>query len=328
MRLGLAFDLQTNPSDDRQAEFDLPGTIDALERALRSLGHQVLRLGAAADLLAAPWRLRDVDLVFNVAEGGHGRCREAWVPMLLEQWGVPFVGSGPTALALGLDKVMSKRVAAACGVPTPRWVVVGAADPLGLARAAEMPFPLIVKPRAEGSGLGIDRGAVVRDPEALRQRVEWLTQRLGASCLVEEFVPFGELTVFLIGNRPPVALPAIQRPLDPASRLSGHVAGGPAAEWLCPLDLTPALEQAAARAAVAVFEALRCRDLARVDLRVGASGQPVFLEINPLPSFEPDAGLGFAAECLGATYAHLVGEVLRAACARLGLPAAPAAALA
>src|SRR3989338_8007022 len=334
MRIGLTYDLQTNPTDDRQAEFDQPRTIEALEAALQALGHTVIHLGSAEQLAAAPWRLEEVALVFNLAEGSHGRCREAWVPMLLEHWGVPFVGSGSVAQAIGLDKVMSKRLASASGVMTPRWALADTRNPIFARRAGpgmsvvvagagELKFPLIVKPRHEGSGLGIDAGAVVRDLTALARRVEWLTRRLGQPCLVEEFIPFGELTVFLIGNRPPEALPVVQRPIDPDSRLSCHVLGEEARAWLCPVELTPELEAAAAQMAVTMFEALRCRDMARADLRVAEDGRLYFLEINPLPSFDPEGSLGLIAEYLGTTYAELINQVLNAALLRLELPKAP-----
>jgi D-alanine-D-alanine ligase len=321
MRIGLTYDLQLDPTDDRQAEFDQPRTIEALEAALRSLGHTVVHLGNAAQLADAPWRLEGIPLVFNIAEGGYGRCREAWVPMLLEQWGVPFVGSGSVAQALGLDKVMSKRLASASGIATPRWVVADGTNEVSVVRAGELKFPLIVKPRYEGSGLGIDAGAVVHDMAALTRRVEWLTRRLlGQPCLVEEFIPFGELTVFLIGNQPPEALPVVQRPIDPSSRLSCHVLGNDPRAWLCPVELTPQLEAAAAKIGVTMFETLRCRDMARVDLRVAEDGTPYFLEINPLPSFDPEGSLGLIAEYLGTTYTELIKQVLNAARLRLELP--------
>ena len=323
MRIGLTYDLQTDPTDDRQAEFDQPRTIAALEVALQALGHTVVHLGSAEQLAAAPWRLEEVALVFNLAEGSHGRCREAWVPMLLEHWGVPFVGSGSVAQAIGLDKVMSKRLASASGVMTPRWALADTRNPVSIMRAGELKFPLIVKPRHEGSGLGIDAGAVVHDLPSLARRVEWLTRRLGQPCLVEEFIPFGELTVFLIGNRPPEALPVVQRPIDPDSRLSCHVLGEEARAWLCPVELTPELEAAAAQMAVTMFEALRCRDMARVDLRVAEDGRLYFLEINLLPSFDPEGSLGLIAEYLGTTYAELINQVLNAALLRLELPEAP-----
>jgi len=319
MNIGLTYDLQTDPTDERQAEFDPPATIAALERALQTLGHRVRRLGGAGELLADPTRLQQVELVFNIAEGGHGRCREAWVPMLLEQWGIPFVGSGPSAQALGLDKVMSKRLAQASGVATPAFCVVD--HPAKCAQAAALGFPLIVKPRHEGSGMGIDPGAVVQEMAALERRVEWALARLRQPCLVERFIPFGEVTVLLIGNEAPQALPAIQRPLDPVSRLSCHVAGAsPGAGWLCPVELTAELDAEAARMALAMFRALRCRDLARVDLRVDERQHLYFLEINPLPSFDPAGSLGLLAEYLGVSYAQLIGQILAAALRRLELP--------
>ena len=318
MRIGLTYDLQTDAADERQAEFDPPATIAALRGALETLGHQVTPFGGAQDLLSAPQRLEAVELVFNIAEGAHGRCREAWVPMLLEQWGIPFVGSGSAAQALGLDKVMSKRLARASRVVTPGWYAVDRPEQVA---SCPLNFPLIVKPRCEGSALGIDPGAIVHDAISLRRRVEWLMTRLRQPCLIEEFIPFGELTVLLIGNRSPQALPAIQRPLDPSSRLASHAAGRSATRaWLSPVELTPELDAAACRMAAAMFEALRCRDMARVDLRVDEQGRCYFLEINPLPSFDPEGSLGLMAEYLGITYAQVVGQILNAALLRLGFP--------
>ncbi|MBI4343880.1 MAG: D-alanine--D-alanine ligase, partial [Candidatus Omnitrophica bacterium] len=308
--------LQTDPADERQAEFDPPRTLDALEAALQQLGHDVARLGGVAHLLALPQRLRAVDLVWNLAEGDGGRCREAWVPTLLEHHGVPYVGSGPDALALGLDKALSKQLALASGLATPRWTVARDADD---AAALEVPaYPVIVKPCFEGSGIGIDPGAVVHDPAALRARVAWLVRRVGGPCLIEAFVPFGELTVLVIGNKPAQALPAIQRPMDPATRLSCHVARQPdGSAWISPVELTPRLERVAGQAALAMFEALRCRDMARVDFRVDETGGLWFLEINPLPSLDPQGTVGLLAEHLGTTYAGLIERILNAALHRL-----------
>lgn len=313
MNIGLTYDLQTDPSDERQAEFDAPATLEALRLALESLGHHVVLLGNASQLIADHRYLQYVDIVFNIAEGNFGRCREAWVPMLLEQWGVPFIGSSAAAQALGLDKVMSKRLASASGVQTPLWWLITHANaPL----AEHLPFPLIVKPRYEGSGLGIGPHTIVYNNEALRRRASDLIRRFKQPCLVEQFIPFGELTVFLVGNQPPQTYPAIQRPLDVKTRLSTHVAGNSQA-WFCPVELTPELDSAAREAAVKVFEALGCRDMARVDFRVDEAGQVYFLEINPLPSFAPDGTVGLLAEFLGITYAQLVGRVVDAAVDRI-----------
>ncbi|MBI4323150.1 MAG: D-alanine--D-alanine ligase [Candidatus Omnitrophica bacterium] len=323
MRVGLTYDLQTDPRDERQVEFDPPRTIERLCAALQELGHHVVRLGNAADLLASRTGLDQVDLVFNIAEGTHGRHREAWVPTLLELLHVPYVGSDPLALSLGLDKAACKRLARACGLPTPRWIAVD--HPGAIPAELALAFPLIVKPRYQGSGIGIDEGAVVQDRPSLHRRAEWLFERWPESLIIEEFVGEGELTVCVIGNHPPTAYPAIQRPVHPESRLSCHVVRQDLpASWATPLELTDALDAEARRIALEMFAALGCRDMARVDLRADEQGTVWFLEINPLPSLDPEGSFGLLAEHLGVTYARLVGRILEAARTRLAVWARPA----
>ena len=323
MPIGLTFDLQTDPADERQAEFDPPATIAALTGALESLGHHVTPLGAAQEIFRAPERLRGIELVFNIAEGRDGRCREAWVPTLLDLHGVPYVGSDPLALTIGLDKAVCKQLAWAAGIPTPRWMALE--HPAALPAEIPLAFPVIVKPRWEGSGRGIDAGAVVRDHRALAARAQRLFARCPGPILIEELIDGGELTVCVIGNDPPVAHPAIQRPLDPATGLSCHVVTPAPHPVSCPLTLDDALDAEARRIALAMFATLGCRDMARVDLRVDAAGRPFFLEINPLPSFDPAGSFSLLAEYLGRTYAEVVGEILHAALVRCRLTPALAA---
>lgn len=323
MRIGLTYDLQTDPAQEHQAEFDPPATLDALTQALRQLGHSVVLLGSASTLAEKPAALAGVDLVFNIAEGSRGRCRESWVPVLLEHWGKPFAGSGATTLALALDKAMTKKLVAASSIPTPPWKQVS--DPDAVLTGWLPPFPVIVKPCHEGSGLGVGVDSIITDRQALYAQAERLINRFQQPCLVEEFIAFGELTVFLIGNNPPEALPAIQRPLNPQTRLSCHVAGEASPQsWLCPVAITRELDAQARQMAKAVFELLKCRDMARVDFRVDEAGKLYFLEINPLPSFAPDGSLGLLAEYLGTAYAALVGRILDAAVQRIKASGKPA----
>lgn len=317
MDIGLVFDLQTDPHDPRQAEFDPQATIEALRQALESLGHHVTLLGGPEDLLrSGPTQCCDVDLVFNIAEGGWGRCREAWAPILLDLYRIPYVGSDALTLSIGLDKVVSKRLAMAEGIPTPRWIAID--HPGALAAKVPLTFPVIVKPRWQGSGRGLDAGAVVNDQTALTARVSWLYARCPEPIVIEEFIDYGELTVCVIGNDPPVAYPAIQRPIDTATRLSCHLITPSSSQWECPIELDERLDARARDIAIAMVKVLGVQDMARVDLRVDRNGQLFFLEINPLPSFDPAGSLGLLAEYLGVTYAILIGRILDAALLRLG----------
>ena len=311
MNIGLAFNLQTDPADERQAEFDPPATIQTVTQAIESLGHHVVPLGAAQDILRAPERLRGVELVFNIAEGDEGRCREAQLPILLDLFRIPYVGSDALALCVGLDKVMCKRIARAEGLATPTWITLD--HPAALPSSIPVAFPVIIKPRWEGSGRGVDRGAIVNTREELAARAGWLFDRCPGPLLIEEFIDGGELTVCLIGNDPPIAYPAIQRPLDPVSRLSCHVVKLGEGRPMTPLTLDPVLDEEARRIALTMFRALGCRDMARVDLRVDGAGRAQFLEINPLPSFDPQGSFGLLAEYLGMTYSDIIKRILDAA---------------
>src|SRR4051794_5113496 len=126
MRVGIAFTLKPDAPlpagapDDLHEEFDSPVTVRAITAALRDLGHEVRELGNGRPFLEAV--LRDPpDLVFNFAEGsGISRSREARVPAVCEMLGISYTGSDPLALAVALDKDMTRRVVESAGVTLPR----------------------------------------------------------------------------------------------------------------------------------------------------------------------------------------------------------------
>src|SRR5919205_2225401 len=130
MRIGIAFDLKpagplpAGAPDDLHEEFDSPVTVRAIADVLRGLGHDVRELGNGRPLLEA--LLRDPpDLVFNLAEGtGVSRSREARVPAVCEMLAVPHTGSDPLALAVALDKDMTRRVAESLGVTVPKGITL------------------------------------------------------------------------------------------------------------------------------------------------------------------------------------------------------------
>ena len=173
-RVGLTFNLKNEyvfqPGDpqDANAEFDHEDTIGIIEAALCAGGHEVVRIGNAAQLLAQLDRLH-VDIVFNLTEGYAGRNRESQVPILLEMMGIPFVGADGLTLGLTLDKVMAKKILISEGIATPRFFEAKDAEDL---REPPLPFPLIVKPRCEGSSKGLSAASRVHDLASLQRQVE------------------------------------------------------------------------------------------------------------------------------------------------------------
>ena len=191
---------------DRTAEFDSPHTIDIIRQALAIHGHDVLLIEADED---AYERLRSsrVDIVFNIAEGKRGEDREAQIPAMLEMLGIPYTGSGPLALALCLHKGKTKEILAWHGIPTPPFHIMSQPyAPL----PSTLRFPVIVKLLHEGSSMGLSYASVLTTPQALAERVAYLTRTYAQPALVEEFIDGREFTVPVLGNAPPRALPVIE----------------------------------------------------------------------------------------------------------------------
>lgn len=331
LTVGLVFEtFDTYPRDptdplDAHVEFEPESTIAALESAIGSLGHRPHRLGSPLSLLdaAASGGLAGVDVAFNLAEGFGGRNREAWAPVVLEMAGVPTIGSDALSLSLSLDKAWTHRHVAAVGVPVAAHSTFANG---GEAEEADLPapFPLFVKPRWEGTAKGIRASSRVEDRAALVAEVERVTRTYQQPALVEAFLPGAEYTVTLIGNDPPDVLPVVQRALERKTAIGLHALEGSAGEpedldYVTPGSLEPALEAELAQLAIRAFEALDCRDFARADFRLDRAGRPVFLEINPLPTFATDGTFAILAELEGVTLDEMLGRCVGAGLRRLGM---------
>ena len=143
MRIGFTYDLRDDYlrqgySEEDTAEFDAAETIDAIESALRSLGHAVDRIGGVKPLAARLAAGDRWDLVFNYAEGMFGFAREAQVPALLDAFQVPYTFSDGLVFALTLHKGLTKHVVRGLGLPTPDFAVVSIGR-RGRARPAAVP---------------------------------------------------------------------------------------------------------------------------------------------------------------------------------------------
>src|SRR5262245_11396222 len=194
MRIGFAFDLKTDPSDEQQEEFDSPETVAAIAGAIRQNGHAVIELGDGRELIEK--LLADPpNLVFSIAEGhGVGRCREARVPAVCEMLGVPYVGSDPLTLSATLDKEVGRRLVASAGVLVPAGGIVHPGQPL-----PSVPYPAFVKPAWEGSSKGISARSILANADEARRRLEALIQDYRQPMLLEEFIDGHEVTVGLLG---------------------------------------------------------------------------------------------------------------------------------
>lgn len=325
MRIGLTYDLRDDYlragfSDEEAGEFDAAETIDAIDAAIRAHGHAVERIGGIKALVPALAAGQRWPLVFNICEGVSGIAREAQVPALLEAWGIPFVFSTADVLAIAMDKSVAKLVVRAAGVPTPDFAVVR--TPRQVADVT-LPFPLFVKPLAEGTSKGVKESSRVPDRAALEAKCLEVLGTYNQPALVETFLPGREFTVGLVGagaNARVIGVCEIR-----------FLAGGdPSAysyrnkmEAFDELTLaTGSLADDVAAVALAAWRALGCRDGGRIDIRCDASGRPSFIECNPLAGLRPKwSELTQLAELAGLSYQALIGAILEEALARV--PAEP-----
>ena len=330
LRIGLTYNVKTEyvlrPTDpaDANAEFDHPDTIGVIEDAFKAAGHEVRRIGNARQLLEQWDQLKGLDLVFNLAEGYEGRNRESQVPIILEMLRIPCVGADGLSLGMTLDKIITKKILIAEGIPTPKFVEIS--DP-AQSRAVTLGFPLIVKPRYEGSSKGVRKSSMVKTAAELETQTRWLIDTYRQPALVEEFIEGREFTVAIIGNDPPEVQPITQIKIEGRLDLGElfytfeHIRSG--ADYVCPAPIPAALSRQLGALALQTYQAVECKDFGRVDLRVDRKGRAYVLEINPLPSLSTEDVFACVAAAKGVSYEAILNQVLDAAIVRYGLRGAP-----
>jgi D-alanine-D-alanine ligase len=315
IRIGFTYNVKRQQIDkgDDEAEWDPPETIIAIANALARQGHIVVHLEATPDLPRVLAEA-DVDLIFNIAEGVEGRNREAQVPALCELLGIPYTGSDSATLAIALDKALGKKVLLQHDILTPKFQVMESARER---LDADMKFPLIVKPNAEGSSKGIDAKNVVDTEEELRVAVKNCVEKYRQPALIEEYITGREFTVGLLGDKRPRVLPPMEIKFKNKDNARPVYDYGVKQEWEqhvyyeCPAKLSESELKAMEKIARATFWALDCRDVARVDMRMDADGRIYVLEVNPLPGLTPDySDLVLIAKASGMEYDQLIAEIM------------------
>ncbi len=296
--------------DSAEREVSLMSGAGVLQ-ALQSLGVDAQAFDPAERGLHA---LKDEGFAraFVALHGRHGE--DGTVQGALELLGIPYTGSGVMASAICMDKVMTKRVWLAEGLPTPRWLrlapgeqqrerVIAVPDELGL--------PLIVKPPREGSSIGISKVAgysQMLDAVALAARYDH-------DVLCEEFIDGIELTCPVLGSGAGAqALPVIRIAAPDGNYDYEHKYFSEDTGYHCPSGLPPAEEAEVQRLTLAAYRVLGCRGWGRADLMLRASDRRIFLlEMNTSPGMTGHSLVPMSARAAGLGYPQLCLHLLQAA---------------
>ncbi|MCX6709796.1 MAG: ATP-grasp domain-containing protein [Candidatus Woesearchaeota archaeon] len=301
-----------------------------MKKSLEMSGFRVVKVEADDKAYIKLKKIKP-DFVFNIAEGLGGKSRESHIPAMLEVLEIPYTGSDPSTLSIGLNKAMTKEILEQHKIPTaPFQVFYAPEDRLN----RKVSFPLIVKPLYEGSSKGIKDNSVVKNERELREKLKEVIENYEQPALVENFLPGREFTVGVIGNDEPVALPIREIVFDKfpegANKIYSYEAKwvwdtpeNPIDVGVCPAKLPAHMKKRIEKLAVDTYRVLECRDWSRVDIRLGKRNRPYVLEINPLPGIPPDPSehgcLPSIWYSMGLKYEQLINTVLYHAMKRYGI---------
>lgn len=333
-----------NPDSYKQREVPSPGELnfepyfdvehinpldgyEAIAGALRETGYEAYTLNIFDDFrnFLKDYHKNKPDIIFNMVEIYHDRAYlEMSFACLLELMKVPYTGAPPLALGTCQRKIMAKSILASLGINTPKFHIISKSDDCA---GVNLKFPLIVKPSQEDASLGIENESVVNNHDELIARVNFVLKKFKQPVLVEEFIPGRELNVAVMGNKKPRVLPISEVDF---SRMPKHLHNIVSfqAKWdpfheayhstvaVCPAELPAEVEEKAKDLAFKAFNALGCRDYARVDMRLTENHELFVLEVNPNPDLTEDAGFMRSTRAAGYSFRRTLKRIVEFAWAR------------
>jgi D-alanine-D-alanine ligase len=308
-------DAPISPEDPpgRWDDLDDKITVDEILKSIKGLGHEGHYFPAILNSIDG-LRKFNPDLVFNGAEGHYADSREAQIPAVLDMLQFPYTCAGVMGMVLSHNKHLAKRQFIANGLPTPKFMVISDASAIP---ESDLRYPMFVKPTSEGSSIGINEHAVVRNFEELVKQVTWVTETTDSLVLVEEFIEGREFTIGILGNE---TLPIVEI-VSPIGFYSYEQKEDfeSAVYRVCPAKLTDTQTKEFQHIALAAKQALKLEDVCRMDMRMDSAGNPYILEVNPIPLMYPDpkqASLVYAAFAIGYTYTDIVRKIIESAAQR------------
>jgi len=252
---------------------------------------------------------RKVEMAFVALHGPGGE--DGTIQGFLETIGMPYTGSGVKASAIAMHKITAKTLLACHGIPVPDGTVVRRGETAS--KPARLKWPVIVKPAAEGSTIGI---SIVRKPSEWRAALR-RAHAHDREAIVEAYIPGHEVTVSVLrGARRATALPTIEivAPGGFYDYAAKYTKGR--SRYLCPAPLPAGVNRQVTDLAVRACDVLGCDGAARVDFRVTPRGKPYVLEVNTVPGMTETSLLPMAAAKAGMDYETLTERILMSALRR------------
>lgn len=279
----------------------------AVYEALKSTGHDVELIDIKDGSDRGLKGIR-ADIVFLALHGGFGE--DGTVQRILDGLRIPYTGSDPFSSALALDKVASREIFREHGIPVPKYRAVKNSIPVSDIEG-DMGLPVVVKPRKEGSSIGL---SVVREKKDLAPALD-TAFKYDDIVLIEQYIDGRELTVGILEDKP---LPVIEIvPPDNVYDFDAKYLDSKT-QYVVPAHISDDDRMRAQDLGVKAHKALRCRDFSRVDMRMDKGGNIFVLEVNTIPGLTERSLLPKAAQSAGISFGKLCITLLNLALKRKG----------
>lgn len=295
--------LMGGPSSEREISLK---SGRAVEEALRRCGLNVVAIDVDKDI-EKKLKEKKIEVAFIALHGRYGE--DGTIQALLESLGIPYTGSGVEASRLALDKVASKEVFLRDEIPTPDFYVLNKEKDIFVSQLlhhSTIKIPLVVKPAREGSTIGV---SVVKKEGDFRPALD-KAFRYDDKILVEEYIKGREVTVSILNGWP---LPIIEIvPKHEFFDFRAKYTDG-LTEFKVPAPLTKPVYGRTQEVALRAHQALGCRGMSRVDMKVTRKGEPYVFEVNTIPGLTSLSLLPKAAQAAGVSFPQLCHKLIKIA---------------
>ena len=299
--------------------------VDAVVAVLAEAGYNVSTVITSPDMNQLIDKLREEkpDLIFNFCESIEGDSfQEMNVAGLYELLRLNYTGSNPLTLGSCLNKVRAKEILTYHKINVPPYRVFNSPDEVS---RKKINFPAIAKPIHEDASIGISNSSVVYNRDQLQALLAEMLKKFKQPILVDQYIDGREFNVAIVGNDEVIVLPVSEIDFSTMPQGYHHIVSYEA-KWMpdtveykssvtvCPAKISRRLEQKIKNTTVKAYQAMSCRDYARVDLRVDKTGKVFVLEVNPNPDLSPsDAGFANSATAFGWSYGQLINNIVQSA---------------
>jgi D-alanine-D-alanine ligase len=305
--------------DNDLSEREFLKQIESIKKILKRKYISVDSLAINRDVRTAIKKLTSYspDLIFNFVESIEGNSNyESSIAGVFDLLEIPYTGNGAMTLGNCLVKSRTKQILQSHGIRTPQHLVAEQ-NQIPEKSTFKLQYPVILKLAREDASIGISEFSVVQSYDDLKSRLAYLFEAFKQEVLIEEYIDGRELNVAILGDE---ILPLSEITFDTLPEGLPKIVTYEA-KWSsdstyykctipkCPTHLDVQIEQKIKKMAFGAYDALECRDYARVDVRLNSKNVPYVIEVNPNPDISPDTGFVRSAAAAGITYDELLYKI-------------------